>query len=77
MWVCQLLQRVVLVLLALDVFSSLAGFSSKRDSRSGDRRSMTTLGPFLPLSALEVDAEGDRVAVVVFDMMEVDNVMNS
>ena len=36
---------------------------------------MTILEPFLPLSDLEVEMEGDRVAFVGFDMTEVDDVM--
>jgi len=38
---------------------------------------MTILEPFLPLSDLEVEMEGDRVAVVVLDMVDVDVSMDS
>ncbi len=59
-----------------DGFSSWAGFSSNWANFSGARRRMTILEPFLPLSDLGVEMEGDRVAFVAFDMMEVDDVMN-
>lgn len=57
--------------------SSLAGFSAKRASLSGERRKIAILEPFLPLSDFDVDMEGDRMAGVAFDMTDVDDVMSS
>lgn len=57
-----------------DGCSSLAGFGWNGFRRAGGRRSMILSEGFLDLSDFEVEVDGERVAVVVFDMVFVDGV---